>query len=116
MDIDELWDVCGKNAILSVHPFDRDFIWLTIEAFESLQPYFVESRNWLHPGTNYRSTHSYKHIHAIRQNAHVHMHLDTGNGGFGWRLAVVHVYYDVIPYIWYSLKLRTPLWQLFLKP
>ena len=116
MTYDELWKDCEKHAIVSLHPYDRTFLWVSHEYFALVEAEFERSRNWFHPGNNYRSKHDWKHIHAIEQDEYVHLHTDTGNLTTSFFSLLVHLYYYVLPYWWYSIKMRKQLWKLFLLP
>ncbi len=116
MTYDELWKNCEEHAIASLHPYDREFLWISDEYFARIEADFVRSRNWFHPGNNYRSKHAGKHIHAIEQGRCVHLHTDTGNLTTSPFSLFQHFYFDVIPYCWYSIKMRKQLWKLFLLP
>ena len=104
MSHEELWTTCQSLAIKTCQPYDRQFLWLDKEAFLLVSDYFSHSRNLLHPGRNYRSSHIWLHIHAIEQSTHVH--LDCGNISRSWIFAFVHTYFDVIPYLWLAAKKR----------
>lgn len=112
----ELWQYCTLLADISRKPYDRTFLWISKSSFEKIKPQFSPSRNWFHPGGNYRSRHFWKHIHAIDQGNLVHLHVDTGNVSISPLYAFVHLMYDVIPYCWYALRTRNPIWKLFLPP
>jgi hypothetical protein len=113
MPINQLWTQCRSRAQVIQHPFDREFIWIDSNYFETLKSEFVLSKNWFHPGVNYRSKHPLRHIHAIEQGSIIHLHLDTGNVSSSLLFVPVHLVCDVFPYVLIAFKTRTSLWKLF---
>ena len=105
MTENELWPYIWKKKVAYTKPFDRDFVWILKKDFVTMENFFSKELNILHPGVSYRSGGYISHIHAIDQGEYVFAHRDIGNLAKFFPLGVLHLVFDVIPYmIWTKTK------------
>ena len=116
MNDSELWQYFIQKKVAQAKPFDRLFIWITDKDFENVKKYFVQERNIIHSGKSYRTKSLLKHIHAVEQDGIVFVHFDIGNVARFFPLGLIHLIFDVIPYLWFSISRKIPMYKLFEKP
>ena len=101
----ELWEYFWNKRVAHTKPFDRDFVWISKKDFEPVAPYFKKEFNILHAGKSLRSPAYIFHIHAIDQGEYVFAHRDIGNIARFFPLGLLHLIFDVIPYvIWTTVR------------
>ena len=113
---DELWEYFRNSEISYAKPFDRDFLWVTKETFEAVKINFITEPNILHSGKSFRSTGYMHHIHAVTQGEHMFVHQDIGNVAKFFPLGIIHLFFDVIPYIAFAVWRRVPIASIFVRP
>jgi hypothetical protein len=117
MSTEELWHHFLDNQITTSHPLDRTFVWIHQSDYAPVAHEFIKDRNLLHPGQNFRSKHPWQHIHVIIQGSVVHAHLDTGNVALSIiKYGLPHLWYDVLPYMFLSLRYRVSIASWFILP
>ena len=105
MNEKELWDYFWEKKVAHSKPFDRDFVWILKKDFDTVAKYFVKEFNILHPDVSFRSLGYIFHVHAIDQGEYVFAHQDIGNLARFFPLGLLHLIFDVIPYvIWTRVK------------
>lgn len=95
----EIWDYFWERRVFHSRPLDRDFIWVTQKDFEPMAKYFVTEFNLFHQGKSMRSQGLIAHIHAVHQGDHMFIHQDTGNLARFFPLGVLHLFFDLLPYL-----------------
>ncbi len=116
MSHDELLEYFTARKIAVSEPFDRVFLWVTKNDFDEIREHFIPEYNVLHSGKSFRSKSLWKHLHAVEQTEAVLIHIDTGNIARFIPLGLVHLVLDVIPYVYFSLRYRVSIDQIFKKP
>ncbi len=113
MNETELWEYARSKQFYSVHPFDRDFVWLMKEDFDHVRQHFKAEYNIFHPGRSYRSKGLLLHIHAVEHGPYVSFHADCGNVARFFPLGLIHLFVDVLPYKILEHIVRAPVRELY---
>lgn len=95
----ELWKYISKKKIARTKPFDKDFVWISKENFANIKQFFVQEKNFFHQGKSYRSKAWIRHIHIVDQGDYFFAHKDTGNPTAFFPLALLHLIFDLIPFM-----------------
>ncbi|MCT4592511.1 MAG: hypothetical protein N4A36_03995 [Candidatus Gracilibacteria bacterium] len=113
MNKKQLWKFIENHKKAHKKMLCKDFIWIKKADFKKIEKYFIPEQNFFHKGDSFRSKNLIEHIHAIAQGDYFLLHKDTGNIAIFLPLGLIHLFFDVIPYLAYiSIKRpRTPLIQ-----
>lgn len=107
MTQEELWKYFWDKKVAYARHYCRDFLWISIEDFKSVEKYFSREFNLFHPrGISLRSRRYFLHIHALYQGNYVFVHKDTGNVVKFLPLGIIHLFFDVIPWLIFVLIKR----------
>jgi hypothetical protein len=113
----ELWKYFWDNQVAYAKPFDRDLLWVSKEAFNSVEEHFVKEFNIFQPNGSYRSRRGYLfHIHVIDQDEYVVVHQDVGNVATFLPLGIIHLFFDLIPIVVYARIKKVPMNSFFTRP
>lgn len=108
MDVEIIYNKLKEQQIEKEYFFNRELILITYKDFKKYEKEFTKP---VKIGTklNYRTNHTFKHIHAIQNKHYVQFHYDYGNLYQNILMSIPHFFIDVIPYyFWFLIKLKKP--------
>lgn len=104
-----LWDEITTNPLQTSRVFGQQQIVISRERFEEFHEYFKPQFALFSPYENYRSSDWYRHIHAIKHNDTVQLHIDHYNPTVSFWLNIPHGFADVLPYLlWCAVHRKKP--------
>ena len=112
----ELWKYLSSKSIKRTKPFDREFIWVSLDDFNDIRHLMIQETNFLHAGRSFRSRGIFWHLHAVIQSNFVFVHWDLGNHKQFLPLGLLHLVADFFPYLLFSIFVGKPLRKIFAMP
>lgn len=116
MNEKELWNYFLDRKVYLSTPLDRKLVWVAQQDFQTVRDYFIKDFNILHPDRSFRSRGYLSHIHVIEQGEYVLVHHDIGNLARFLPLGILHLFFDVIPYVILAGIKRVSFYSFFTPP
>jgi len=110
-----LWQYFWSKKEIISKPFDRYFIWVTRNDFETARSLFTSEYNLFHP-KSYRSSGYIRHVHAIDEGDYFCIHKDVGNWKRFSPLLIIHFLVDVLPCMIFCFFKKIPIESLTVPP
>ena len=115
MDARTLFSKLEQRAVGRSHFWGRPLVTIQKSDWIHYQDEFVESYDPFNDFKNYRTKHTFTHIHAIEKDGHIDFHHDFFNPDVNRLLAIPHFFLSVIPYLVWHLITWKKMYALHLK-
>jgi hypothetical protein len=112
----ELWSYFLDKQVYLSKPLHRTLVWVKTEDFDNVRSLFKKEYNFLHPGRSFRSKGYLLHLHVIEQGEYALIHRDTANVARFFPFAIIHFFFDVLPYVLLAWWKRISFYSIFTPP